>query len=276
MKTISKIGNLFRAYENKRFFKNFSRVHPDVMEGYNIEGGFSRIYHIHVRKTGGTSVNQSFLSLGGEDPQAVYNRLGTSPRHHVKSGARYFVGWDNVAIESGAYFFGFSHHPVHRLRLPSGTFTVTCLRDPVRRVLSHFRMLKKYREVGHNKPDHLYAGEIGLVGGSFRDYLEKIPARHLFNQIYMFSKNLSADEAAENASACHAILWTQNLDRDIKALSGALKMDLETLHIGKTPDAPVAEEDLERLREKLAPEYRFLEVLAAARPDFSGGHRSGD
>jgi len=43
---------------------------------YNIANKFQRIYLYHIQKTGGTSLNHMFLSLGGEDPSDVYRRLG--------------------------------------------------------------------------------------------------------------------------------------------------------------------------------------------------------
>ena len=38
-----------------------------------------RIYLIHIRKTGGTSLNNIFLSLSGEDPETLYARLAQAP-----------------------------------------------------------------------------------------------------------------------------------------------------------------------------------------------------
>lgn len=270
---IRKIGNLVRAAESKIYFKIFALTHPNVVAGYNLDGGFRRVYHYHVRKTGGTSINHSFLSLGGEQSGDVYNRLVSSPRRQTVSGSKYFSGWDNGAIESGAYFYAFSHHTFENLNLPPRTFTLTCLRDPVDRVLSHYRMLVNYRAKGHSKPNHLYEGELDWAAGGFPEFLERIPEIHLCNQVHMFSECMDPNEAVANAATCDAILLTEHLDQGQKGLSRSLGLSLETHHIGGTSEIPVdvEDDDLARLRDRLSLEYRFLDALAEARPDFAGG-----
>ena len=103
--------------------------------------GYDRMYLVHIRKTGGTSLNNMFLSVSGYDSQALYQELANRPTHRVIRNGLVFVGWDIASINRGLYFYAFSHHPFHKLSLPERTFTFSCLRDPMKRVVSHYNML---------------------------------------------------------------------------------------------------------------------------------------
>jgi hypothetical protein len=105
---------------------------------------YERIYHFHVRKTAGTSLNRAFWGLGGlgdavmRHPNQVGRRLSGNGLVFVRDDAR--------LIEQGDYFFASSHTPAYMLALPKGTFTVTILRDPAARVVSYYRYLRWARE----------------------------------------------------------------------------------------------------------------------------------
>ena len=85
---------------------------------YNIMYGFRRIYFYHTRKTGGTSLNHIFLSLGGEKSETVYERIIQKPNHRIIINDKVFVAWNRWFIQQGHYFYAFSHIPHHELRLP--------------------------------------------------------------------------------------------------------------------------------------------------------------
>ena len=42
-----------------------------------------RIYHYHIRKTGGTSLNHMFVALAAEDCQANFEKLQRSLGHRI-------------------------------------------------------------------------------------------------------------------------------------------------------------------------------------------------
>ena len=54
--------------------------------------GYKRIYLVHIRKTGGTSLNNMFLSLSGEDPGLLYDQLSEIPKHHLLCNGLSYVG----------------------------------------------------------------------------------------------------------------------------------------------------------------------------------------
>ncbi len=99
---------------------------------------YNRIYHHHVRKTAGSSLNAAFWTLGGLEAA----KTDADPTQQVvESNGMKFVAYNSALIEAGDYFFSTSHIPAWRLDLPSDTFTITILRDPAARVMSYYRYL---------------------------------------------------------------------------------------------------------------------------------------
>ncbi|MFM7188159.1 MAG: sulfotransferase family 2 domain-containing protein, partial [Armatimonadota bacterium] len=127
-------------------------LEPDFLHRFRCLGEWGRIYHLHVRKTGGTSLNYMFIALASPSPQEVYRKLCRKPSHSLTINGAIYTGWDKAKICKGDYFYAFSHHPLHRLRLPASTFAITCFRDPVERVVSLYQMLSHYRDTGVNHP----------------------------------------------------------------------------------------------------------------------------
>lgn len=219
---------------------------------------WKRIYHYHIRRSGGSSLNFAFLSLGGENGVEVYRELTAAEPHRVVSGGRFFIGWERRLIEEGDYFYAFSHLPKHRLELPRETFTFTCLRDPVDRVVSHYKLLRRY--VDDSIPHPCLKTEGPWLGDGFCHFLSNIPKEHLLNQLYMFSKTFDVSEAFDNITGCSNFSFTENRRAGLAALSAKLGLRIDLLHANDTSKIPVATtSELERLREMLEPEYRLLE-----------------
>jgi hypothetical protein len=129
----------------ERFLEKAQRKIENVIEGRKCQlitrdhqiGDYKRICHIHNRKTSGTSLNHAFLNLSGTDSQRLYGNLAKKLDHRLIYGNKVYVGWNEKYINHGSYFYGFSHVPLHTLKLPEKTFTVTCFRDPVNCVTCH-------------------------------------------------------------------------------------------------------------------------------------------
>ena len=228
-----------------------------IVSGYNING-YKRFYLIHIRKTGGTSLNNMFLSLSGEKSTDIYHKLSEMPSHRLLTNGLIFVGWNKRAINKGNYFYGFSHIPLHKLKLPKYTFTIACFRDPVERVISHYNMLIGYRL---NKIDHPCMKIEGKwLGHDFNDFLRLIPKKSLLRQIYMFSNNLDINEAVERAKKVSHIFFTDQFQDGISALNAKTGLYLKPIHIRKANyRADIPRDGIEKLRTMLHKEYVFLD-----------------
>ncbi len=228
-----------------------------AVRAYAIAGRYRRIYHHHIRKTAGTSLNSAFWGLAGLD----LRQMGR--RQRVVRDGYVFVRNDPGLIAQGAYFFANSHHPAHALRLPEDTFTVTVLRDPLARVLSHYRYLIWARDdPGAGAREPFLSGlqaEIGWLGRTFADFLARIPREHLLRQLYTFSPGFDVDEAAAGVLACDAVGFTESFADDIRCLGERLGLPLDERREREFVQriAP-ADAELAAAREMLAPEYALL------------------
>lgn len=234
-----------------------------------LKTGDRRIYHVHVRKTAGTSINHTFLRLGGEGENQRYLTLAGLEGHELDAQGYRFVGWDVTKINRGNYFYAFSHTPFWGLDLPPSTYSFTCLRDPVKRVLSHYQMLIEYRETGFPHPCRVE--EEPWLGESLLDFIERMPARHLLNQLWMFSERMDVEEAVANLRSLSRVLANERLGDGIAAISQELGLPLSIEHRRKSRPLEFNPEHVAELRRKLEPEYRMLE---AVRSDSPAGKRS--
>jgi len=219
--------------------------------------GYKRVYLVHIRKTGGTSLNHIFLGLSGEDSASLYKRLAEEPDHRLLCKDKVYVGWNVQYINSGNYYYAFSHTPLHQFNLPEKTFTVTCFRDPVQRVISHYNMLMDFQV---NKIDHPCMKVEGKwLGNSFDDFLRKIPKEHLCNQLYMFSAQYDIHEAVEKVSGLSHYFFTEDFDRGVDELSRKIGLNLKAIHIRKASyKAGIPESSIANLREMVHEENVFL------------------
>jgi len=233
-----------------------------LVRGYRLPGGYERVYHYHVRKSAGTSLNRAFWELGGEPGPEVLKRMKDSPLNRTISNGLVIVRHNQPAIEQGLYFFANSHLPAHQLRLPDRTFTVTILRDPLSRLVSHYRYL---RWLEQNDPQQAtFRREGGWLGEAFRDFLYLLPRRHLEAQLYMFSAKFDVSEALENLARCSAVMFTESFPAGVRMLAGRLGLELHEkrercYHLR----CQLSDIEQHEARELLADEYRLFEAARA-------------
>jgi hypothetical protein len=247
------------------------RVNRTVSRAYAKSGyqmnGYRHVYLYHIRKTAGTALNHCFFSLSGEEPAAFYRRLTTSGGDFAIAGDKIFVIWNKELIERGYFHYAASHYPMHEISLPPGTFTITCLRDPVDRMISLYRM---YLDLAARDPDDVppwFLRERHWMGDSFSDFLARLPREMIQQQLYMFSRSFDIDEAIARVASCSHIMVMEEFARGLAQLN--TKLDLRLPNVTKVRKSAAAFEpttaELETLRRMVAAE-QYLVRWARARP----------
>lgn len=225
-----------------------------------INHNFKRIYFYHVRKSGGTSLNQMFLSLNNQDGEKIYNRMLQSPTRRVIVNHKIFVGWNRKLIEQGNYFYAFSHAPEHKLVLPEDTFTITCLRNPLARVISHYKMLLEFKQ--NNIPHPSLKIEGTWLGNKFADFIDNIPKEHLLRQVFMFSQKFDPDEAFEKILKLSYFFFTEDFNAGVDELSSKLNLSLYPVHVKKSSVSfSITPTETEELSARLEPEILLYNKL---------------
>lgn len=216
------------------------------------------IYHIHIRKTGGTTINFAFLAnTDVADVNEFYLNLARKKNHRIVNNSKVFVGWNLILLNQGNYSFGFSHRPLHELNLADKIFKFTCLRDPVKRVVSHYKMLKYFQLNNIEDPSLKIEGK--WLGNSIIDFVSNAPKSAIFNQLYMFSNRFDIDEAADKLSSLDAVIFTEQLEEGLKRLESLTDWKLPVSNQKKFKNnLQIEEEHLVRLKEILDDEYLLL------------------
>jgi hypothetical protein len=231
-----------------------------MAEGFALPDGSRRIYCYHVRKTAGTSLFLSFLALGGEDPLVVWRRITASRLQRTTSAAYSFASNDRDVLAEGAYFFGRSHHHFVDQPLPSGTFTVTILRDPVERVHSYYDYLVAGDDPG--MPGRVNRRQRLLAHDGFDAFLDRVPVDGLLTQLAMFSERLDVSEAADRIAGCSSVFFTEDFASGLARLGQRLDLPLVPFRARVNPGrTELGDGQRERLRARLEPEYELLRRL---------------
>ena len=159
------------------------------------KNGYTRIYHNHIRKCASSSINLSIIESFGGSPDSYLN-LSKSRLHKINIPRGSVVGWNKLALNRDQYFYGFSHAPLHELTIQKSTFCFSSLRDPMSRLVSHYRMLKDLISGNTNHP--ALQSESSFAYGDFDEFLDNIPRAHLEAQLYNFSEKVCIDDALKN------------------------------------------------------------------------------
>lgn len=222
--------------------------------------GYERVYFYHVRRVGGTSLNETFFGLNSNHPQLVSSIIRRSKLKVVNLHGTRYVGANIAELERGEYLYGFSHIPSIKLNLPSNTFRVTLFRDPIDRLISHYSMIIDFERRGIDR--YWMPLERQWLGKSFADFCHLVPRERLLAQLYMFSPSFSVSEAVRNANGCDYIFRTEDYPNGLKGLSSLLGTELMMRSSHSVRRAITASQgEIESLRELLLPEYEMLSQL---------------
>jgi hypothetical protein len=175
--------------------------------------GYDRIYHYHIRKTAGSSLNTAFKNAFNDPSAGMADEEVHFARNWGVVGGKVYINHNEYLLERGDFFYGDGHGAFHELAIPANTFKITILRDPAARVLSYYRMLMHWK---HNDIKHpARKKEEAYVGNSFREFLERVPRQHLMCQLYMFSKTFNVSEAAKNIGTLDFVMNTKEFSKHL-------------------------------------------------------------
>ena len=236
-----------------------------VFKSNPLPGDYRRIYHFHIRKSAGTSVNAAFWRLGGKG-------LTEAGRDSLMVSAKYvFVRHNRDLIRGGAYHYANSHAPYWEFELPPQTFTFTVFRDPLQRLISQYRY---YHFNAHHPEAHLLdpmnanvITYIGWLGNSFGDFLDRYPEKYRQNQLYTFSEKLDIDEAIMNARKLTRIYFHDELPVLAEELGTIIGQNLELTRERAFPvtAGAITPEEEAKARQLLRNEQEFYDRLQLLR-----------
>ncbi len=253
-----------RTFLKKQYRKYLQRKATRLYTSLpNRFGTFERVYHIHLRKTAGTSVNSAFWNQAGLGLQDIKRKPLV-----IKQGW-IFVRNNLTLINKGHYHFGNSHIPVWKLSLPPQTYTFCMFREPMERLVSLYRYYLWIQQTPAEEAIkiepyyHSIASKIPFMGNSFTDFLTHLPKKHLQNQLYMFSETYDVEEALEHVAQVHTVCFQSEFEKGITQLSEALNVSLQVQRERKfeAPHIVLNEEEQKLAQQLLKEEYNFYRKL---------------
>lgn len=243
---------------HKLYAKYVYRANPPFFED------FKRVYHVHLRKCAGTSLNSAFWNLAGHNLKSVGSKT------EITSGGFVFVRNHKGLIEAGDYFFGNSHLPFWDLNLPDKTFVFTMMRDPLNRLLSlhrYYRWIKTANPASAVEKEpyyHSLVNHIGEIPESPLEFAGCLKRNTLEPQLYAFSKSFDTDEALQNLSKINAVYFQDSFEEAVQDLNSRSGYNLHVVHERdfSSPDEKISFtlEELQNIKELLTGEYQFYEA----------------
>lgn len=246
----------------KRIYKKVKRSYARYVYNKNKPylDQYDRVYHFHIRKSAGTSINSAFWNLSGLNLKLVKRTPLLIKKGYV------YVRNNEHLIEEGSFFYGNSHIPFWNIKIPERTFTFCMLRDPYKRLLSLYRYLKWVHSLDpktalDQEPYYktVYK-QTAWLGDNFNDFLKNLPDKHLKNQLLMFSRTGNIDEAVKNIQTLNAIYNQDNFEKAIEDLSKVVgvKLNIKRERVFSAhKDLEISKEMEEKAKKMLSDEYLF-------------------
>ncbi|MFC1653798.1 sulfotransferase family 2 domain-containing protein [Patescibacteria group bacterium] len=216
---------------------------------------FNQIYHVHIPKTGGTSLNYLFLNHLGGNGDSMYQKNTKFPFSSFSKNS-FTVGYDKSLIESSIYTYGYSHLPLHQLSLAPNTFTTTIIRHPLKRFMSKYKMIKRYSQKGVSHPEIDRYKK--LINKGIDHYIEAIPKESTLKQLYMLSSKLDEKEGIKSLKTVNHVMITKYFNKGIVALNKKIGTNFKPIHIRKSQNKiDITHKQKRKILKTLRPEIEF-------------------
>jgi hypothetical protein len=225
----------------------------------------------HVEKTGGRSTARSILA-------AICERAGLEPEKCRQLADRVSRGRGKGKTMAGPYAlcgpdacFSFKHATVAQRPFRDGWIHITQLREPMARIISHYRMIL----AGDQSPAwDMLAGE--RDPGNWLRFAQHAPPRILMRHLNMLSpKNLSVDEALESIDRMNHVLILEpgTYENGLHAFGSSLGLVIRPQHYGPSKDTTIEPEQLladkracEIVRERAKEEFELWDAVRRLLP----------
>ncbi len=253
--TYKKYYRKFKIFLAVNFYNNAKHLPKDI----------DRVYHLHIRKSAGTSINSAFWGLENFS-------LDTVRREPIILGKKYsFVRYSKELIEKGNYLFASAHFAQWELNFKPNTFTFTMFRDPYKRLVSLYKYYCWVTQVDDDlgfKLDPSFfvlKKQHNLLNKSFKDFIDNLSDKYLLNQLFMFSQSLQIDEGLKNLKKVDKVYFLDNFDGAVKDLSETLNLSLNIRNERsfKNVEFQISETEKEYALAKLKPELEFYKAVRA-------------
>jgi len=245
----------------KAFVRNQRVQQASIMDNsIYLPAGFDRVYHIHIRKSAGSSLNDLFYAQSG----LTLNELWREPIY-IKN-KKVYVQHSKDLINAGNYYYASSHFPIWELDLKPNTFTYCILRNPLERLIS---LYKYYCWVYQVDPKTGYQLDPSyfvllkqkhLLNCSFSTFVQQLSDKYLYSELYSFDKQLNPHKALHWLGQVNKIYFFDHLDYAIKDLTEILHLapkPLSRTRSFKNVDYKILPAELEVAKQLLKDEITF-------------------
>jgi len=230
---------------------------------YKITGNYSRIYHYHIPKTGGTSLLDMIMhAVNPENWYEYRQKMEVSLSRRTIFCDKVFLAGNKVHIKQGYYYYSSTHKSIEVYPILPGTFSITGFRDPVERVISYYKMLKHYQGLPKNDK-RAHVAEIAHLGNDFSDFLKHLPKTRLLRQLFIFSERMDIEEALSRIRKMSFIYFLETFKEDMRVLFQRLDLNEPNFHrdMQSQYEFSVTADERTQLRELMEPEYQLLEQV---------------
>lgn len=224
-------------------------------------------YLYHTEKSGGRSIIHSFLHSVMDEGLVFDDKENLSDLYRELCGKRrdfgnkYFHAWQGVIKKcKHNSLFGFSHLPYNEVVTPKGTFKIAIIREPLERLLSHYRMLVRFGK--ENKGYETKSDTPAYIKNGFNSFIEVFPERFMQHQLWFWSNTFNIKEAISNIKKCNVIISTERMSEGIDKINKISGLELKCFHAGVGNKEPIlTDKQTGILKQRLSKEYQFYESM---------------
>lgn len=226
---------------------------------------YKRIYHSHIRKCAGTSFNKLILGKECDQNQESRDKIYSSLCRNslLILNDKIYLCHNNHLINQGNYYYAFSHSPYWSLKFDDDTFIFTNFRNPVKRVISHYQMIKEYCDEGNNHSCMMTEGKWLGKDKTFKEFLSNMPIQHSHAQLYHYSKNLDISEALVNIGRINFVGRVETLSEKGYQELGKIcpNLTIPNEHLRKSKPQKISEDDYNFAKEILKKEFDLIQNI---------------